>query len=42
VAEAAIAWWHAYEARRRRQAIAVQVVTLVLVAVLMRVQAGGE
>jgi hypothetical protein len=42
VAEAAIAWWHAYEARRRRQAIAVLVVTLVLVAMLMRVQAGGE
>jgi hypothetical protein len=42
VAEAAIAWWHAYEARRRRRVIAVLVAALVLVAVLMRVQAGGD
>jgi hypothetical protein len=42
VAEAAIAWWHAYEARRRRRAIAVLIAILVLVALLMRVQAGGE
>ncbi|HKT01058.1 MAG TPA: hypothetical protein VJT31_16145 [Rugosimonospora sp.] len=42
VAEAAIAWWHAYEARRRRRLVALLVAVLVLVALLMRVQAGGE
>jgi hypothetical protein len=42
VAEAAIAWWHAYEAGRRHRLIALLVVTLVLVALLMRVAATGE
>ncbi len=42
IAEAAIAWWHAYETRRRHRVVAVLIAVLVLVAVLMRVQAGTE
>jgi hypothetical protein len=42
VAEAAIAWWHAYEAWRRQRVIAVLVALVVLVTLLMRVvQAAG-
>jgi hypothetical protein len=36
--EAAIAWWHAYEARRRHKLIAVLVVLFLLVAVITRLQ----
>ncbi|MDQ7905993.1 hypothetical protein RB614_15885 [Phytohabitans sp. ZYX-F-186] len=36
LAEAAVAWWHACEARRRRRRIAVGVVALVLVALTNR------
>lgn len=38
LAEAAIAWWHAYEAYRRRLVIAALVVLFVLVAVGLRFQ----
>jgi hypothetical protein len=41
IAEAAIAWWHAYETRRRRRVIAALVALLLLVAVLMRLQVGA-
>jgi hypothetical protein len=37
-AEAAIAWWHAYEAHRRRLVIAALVVVFVLTAVALRIQ----
>jgi hypothetical protein len=42
IAEAAIAWWHAYEARRRSRLVAALVLALVVVAVLMRVAATGD
>lgn len=42
VAEAAIAWWHAYEARRRRRHVAVLVAILAVVAVLMRFQTASD
>jgi hypothetical protein len=42
IAEAAIAWWHAYENRRRQRLVAVLVAVLLLVALLMRVQTGAE
>jgi hypothetical protein len=38
LAEAAIAWWHAYEAYRRRLVIAAVVVLFLLVAVALRFQ----
>jgi hypothetical protein len=45
MAEAAIAWWHAYEAHRRRLVIAGLVVLFLLIALTLRVQqatdAGG-
>jgi hypothetical protein len=37
-ADAAIAWWHAYETRRRRRWLVVLVAALVLVALLVRLQ----
>jgi hypothetical protein len=39
VAEAAIAWWHAYEAYRRRRVIAVFVVIFLIIAVLSHLAA---
>jgi hypothetical protein len=39
VAEAAIAWWHAYEAYRRRRIITVFVTVLVIIAVLSHLAA---
>jgi hypothetical protein len=38
VADAAIAWWHAYETRRRRRWIALAAGTIVLVLMLVRLQ----
>lgn len=38
VADAAIAWWHAYETRRRRRWIALAAATIVLVLALVRLQ----
>jgi hypothetical protein len=38
LAEAAIAWWHAYEAYRRRLAIAAVIVVFLLIAVALRFQ----
>lgn len=38
VADAAIAWWHAYETRRRRRWIALAAATIVLVMALLRLQ----
>jgi hypothetical protein len=38
VAEAAIAWWHAYETRRRRRLLAALVAALILAAGLLRLQ----
>jgi len=38
LAEAAIAWWHAYETRRRRRLIGGLVLALVLTAFAMRLQ----
>ena len=42
VADAAIAWWHAYETRRRRRWIAAAAVSVVFVLALVRLQAGPE
>ncbi len=42
VAEAALAWWHGYEARRRRRWIALLIVALILVAILARVAINPE
>ena len=39
VCEAAIAWWHAYEARRRQRILAVVGIGLLLLALLARVSA---
>jgi hypothetical protein len=43
LAEAAVAWWHAYEAHRRRRYVAALVAVLVLCALIWRVTppAGG-
>jgi hypothetical protein len=41
VADAAVAWWHAYETRRRRRWLALLVAALVLVAFLFRLTAHG-
>jgi hypothetical protein len=41
VADAAVAWWHAYETRRRRRWLAALVATLVLVAFLFRLTNQG-
>jgi hypothetical protein len=38
LAEAAIAWWHAYEAYRRRLVIAAVVVLFLLIAAALRFQ----
>jgi hypothetical protein len=40
VADAAIAWWHAYETRRRRRWIALAVAVVLLVLILARLQNG--
>jgi hypothetical protein len=42
VAEAAIAWWHAYQARRRRRQVAVLAAILTVIAILMRLQTSAE
>jgi hypothetical protein len=39
VAEAAVAWWHAYEVHRRNRYIALALVLLVLLGLLVRVSA---
>ena len=41
VAEAAVAWWHAYEASRRRRIVAGVVGGLILVAAALRAQQAG-
>ena len=42
VADAAIAWWHAYETRRRRRWVALGAATVLLVLALVRLQHGTE
>jgi hypothetical protein len=42
VADAAVAWWHAYETRRRRRWLVALVAVLVLVAFLFRLTAHGD
>jgi hypothetical protein len=42
VAEAAIAWWHGYEARRRRTVYLSLGVLLLLIAILLRLESGED
>jgi hypothetical protein len=42
VAEAAIAWWHGYEARRRRTVYLSVGALLLLIAILLRLQTGED
>jgi hypothetical protein len=41
VAEAAVAWWHAYEARRRRKAYAALALLFVFAMLVLRLQESG-